>query len=49
MFNPVPQILGTIIALIFMSLPFFAVTNLPLAALALLKVGQLLGGGRKAE
>lgn len=49
MFNPISQVFGFFVAITFMSLPFVALTSLPLAAFALLKVGQLLGKMAKAE
>lgn len=49
MFNPISQLSGFFVAITFMSLPFVALTSLPLAAFALLKVGELLGKMAKAE
>lgn len=49
MFDPIPQLAGFFVAITFMSLPFVALTSLPLAAFALLKVGQVLGKMGKAE
>jgi len=42
-FNPIPQLAGFAIAITFMSLPFVALTTLPLASAGLLKLGHLLG------
>lgn len=49
MFNPISQLSGFFVAITFMSLPVVALTSLPLAAFALLKVGQILGKMAKEE
>lgn len=49
MFDPIPQLTGFFVAITFMSLPFVALTSLPLAAFALLKIGQILGKLGKAD
>ena len=49
MFNPISQLFGFFVAITFMSLPVVALTSLPLAAFALLKVGQILGKMAKEE
>jgi hypothetical protein len=48
-FNPISQLFGFFVAITFMSLPVVALTSLPLAAFALLKVGQILGKMAKEE
>ena len=49
MFNVIPQVTGFFVAITFMSLPFVALTSLPMAAFALLKLGEILGKMAKAE
>lgn len=49
MFNPISQLSGFFVAITFMSLPMVALTSLPLAAFALLKVGNILGKMAKEE